>query len=215
MHNLELSSSDMFVLGVHCAVLKCKIFTRKHLTLSPLFRIMTSENKKNKEASMKDYDSLLLELWERVQRLESEVEALKRARVGEYPLEGEKTLDVGESPALKKKDTTKYVFQENTYGKSRLVLAVVKAYVKANPRVTCSELGNIFEVGLQGTFGVVIKKEYAIRRCADPEKRFFMKPEEEIRLIDGTMCVCTQWGKENINNFINKAKRLGFSISER
>ena len=164
---------------------------------------------------MKDYDSLLLELWERVQRLESEVEALKRACGSGVGIESPNTCDIEKNVVSNKKDTTKYVFQGNIYGKNRLVLAVVKAYVKENPRVTCSELGNIFEVGLQGTFGVVIKKEEAIKRCADPDKRFFTKRDEELRLMDGIMYVCTQWGSGNINNFINKAKRLGFSISER
>ena len=55
---------------------------------------------------MKDYDGLILELWERVQRLESEVNALKKARENENSFGIAKVVDEGKTIVsnTKKKD---------------------------------------------------------------------------------------------------------------
>ena len=153
--------------------------------------------------------NLILELWGRIQKLEAEVENLKKAisrptNTSPQPMPAEKNNEYGT------KDTTKYVFDGNIYGKNRLVLAVVKAYVKANPTITCSTLKKTFPDELQGSIGVVSEDP---RYYSDPEKRFFMRAGEELNLTDGTMYVCTQWAIVNIKKFIDTATTLGFTIT--
>ena len=53
-----------------------------------------------------------------------------------------------------KRDMTKYLFNGNIYGKGRLVLAVVTAYVNSNPEISLDELQAIFPRRLQGSTGV-------------------------------------------------------------
>ena len=51
------------------------------------------------------------------------------------------------------------------------------------------------------------------QKMSDGPKRYFMKDEDIIKLIDGNMVVvCTQWGVFNIERFITCAKALGFKI---
>ena len=161
---------------------------------------------------MKDNSSLILELWERVQRLENEIELLKRS----IQPKGEVKLDLKSTPrdnaTQGKRDTTKYEFEGKIYGKSRLVLAIVKAYVKRYPATTRTDLKRFFYTKLQGSFGVVENKEIA-EKYSDYEKRFFTKQEDIIALSDGVVFVCTQWGIGNINKFIDYVNKYGFSVT--
>ena len=105
---------------------------------------------------------------------------------------------------------TKYKFQ------CRLILAVVKAYVRDNPKVTYHQLEAAFPKDLQGSYGVFLPIEEACNRVDLPSKRFFT--DEPILLTDGkTIVVCSQWGNSgtvcNTGNFINHAKRLGYEIT--
>ena len=110
-------------------------------------------------------------------------------------------------------DYSKYIFEGNVYGKSRLVLAVVKAYVRDNPTIVYSNLKTIFFDQLQGSTGVIATPVEAKNRRKDPEKRFFSR--ETIYLKDGTkVWVCTQWGIANIYKFIDRVKKLGYAIEE-
>jgi hypothetical protein len=49
------------------------------------------------------------------------------------------------------KDTTKYLFNGQTYGKNRLVLAVVQKYAEENPNISADDLMYAFDNSLQGT----------------------------------------------------------------
>ena len=109
-------------------------------------------------------------------------------------------------------DYSKYVFEGRVYGKNRLVLAVVNAYVRDNPFTSISVLKGVFYDKLQGSTGVVATPYEASKKCKDPQKRFFAK--NPIFLNDGEIWVCTQWGIENIDNFIKKAKSLGYEIEK-
>jgi len=110
--------------------------------------------------------------------------------------------------------TRKYLFEGVWYNKSRLVLAVVKAYVRDNPSVSYSELLRAFPKELQGSYGVILTYAEANSRTKELRKRFFA--DHPIHLQDGNVVlVCTQWGSGSIGNiekFIRRADFLGYKI---
>ena len=118
----------------------------------------------------------------------------------------------GQGPGRTGMDNTRYCFEGHTYVKCRLVLAVVKAYVRDNPSITYSELKNIFYKRLQGSTGVIATPSEARVKVQDPEKRYFTN--SIIYLKDTPIYVCTQWGIGNIGNFIDKAISLGYKIEK-
>lgn len=109
-------------------------------------------------------------------------------------------------------DYSKYCFKGGVYGKGKLVLAVVKAYVKDNPSISVSVLKSVFCDRLQGSTGVVATPVEARSKRNDPEKRYYTN--EPIYLSDGPIWVCSQWGIENIGNFIDRATSLGYKIEK-
>ena len=109
-------------------------------------------------------------------------------------------------------DYSRYCFQGEMYGKSQLVLAVVKAYVKDNPSITYSTLKSIFYDRLQGSTGVVATPDEVRAKRKDPEKRYHTK--HTIYLKNEAVWVSTQWGIGNIDNFINRAISLGYKIEK-
>ncbi|MDR1828664.1 MAG: hypothetical protein LBR29_10070 [Methylobacteriaceae bacterium] len=161
-----------------------------------------------------NYDRIILELMDRVSRLEDEVAALKQS-VGsgsrnDAPLYDSYVADVMPS----RRDTTKYLFDGKYYGKNRLVLAVVKKYAGMNPDITAEKLTGTFDKSIQGSLGVVQTwKEVKEKGYADPERRFFMSDDEVIETRTGRCVVCTQWASENIKRFIARALELGFDIT--
>jgi hypothetical protein len=100
-------------------------------------------------------------------------------------------------------DATKYKFNNEVYGKGRLVLAAMKYYVTLNPNILYVTLVNQFPAELQGSFGVFNTLEAANREETQKgRKRHFIKPDEVIKLSDSTIAVCDQWSINNINKFI-------------
>lgn len=163
-----------------------------------------------------DYGNIILEMLDRIKKLEQDVSELKQADRSSQTT----SVDGERQPISKmlstphvagKRDTTRYMFEGNVYLKNRLVLAVVKAYVAKNTSVTRQQLKQVFDKTLQGSIGVVVNIDEAELR-SDYQVRFFIKPEEIIHLFDGDMYVCTQWGILNIPNFIKRAEQLGFDI---
>ena len=115
------------------------------------------------------------------------------------------------------KDFSKYLFNGKTYGKSKLVLAVLQQYVLDYHPTTYDELEKAFPSALQGSLGVV--------RCIEDVsdkykgnggvKRYFIKEDEVIHLSSGEIViVCTQWGINNTIQFINHVKQYGYEIKQ-
>lgn len=116
--------------------------------------------------------------------------------------------------SFNKRDTTKYVFNNHTFGKGRLVLAVVQDYVNNNPETSFEELLTVFPKHLQGSSGVFdefVKAQEIYERSG--HKRHYLYPNEAIQLSDVEVAVCTQWGVGNIDRFIDEAESLGFEIT--
>lgn len=112
------------------------------------------------------------------------------------------------------KDYTQYLFNGNTYGKGRLILAVIKEHVQNHPDITFSKLEADFPPFLQGK-GVFSDYDKAMEIYnQDKRKRHFLAPEELITLADETViAVSREWGVGNINRFIDHATALGYVIS--
>ena len=115
----------------------------------------------------------------------------------------------------KPKDTTKYRFGGKTHFKNRLVLAVVKAYVKDTPAITYDKLKKVFPDILQGSYGVFMKSSAARKIYNDSSRwRHFHKRGENIKINGARISVCTEWTITNINGFIYRAEELGFEIEK-
>lgn len=100
------------------------------------------------------------------------------------------------------KDQTQYKINNGIFAKGRLVLEIVKKYVKDNPKITYQELKNIFPDNLQANSQFQFSDIQTV----------VMKIEDIIYLADTKIAVSREWNRENIQNFINKAGMLGFSI---
>ena len=156
-----------------------------------------------------EYNELILDMLNRIVKLEKEVELLKKekSRGEEIP----KETFVKERPA--QRDKTRYMFNGNVYLKNKLVLALVKDYISKNKDITCNELKMVFDKSLQGSIGVV-EYEHIAKQRKDYQVRFFEKEDEILRLVDGNMMVCSQWGVLNISNFIKRAEQLDYTIEQ-
>ena len=111
------------------------------------------------------------------------------------------------------RDRTKYEFGDDVYGKARLVWEVVKQYVSDNRDVKVSDLSDAFPKELQGTHGVFSLTEVALEIYERTgHKRHFIKEHEIIKVSDGSVAVCTQWGIGNIKAFLENAESLNFAI---
>jgi hypothetical protein len=108
-------------------------------------------------------------------------------------------------------DKSSYIFNGNTYGKGRLVLAVVEQYVSDNDGLAKKELEERFPAALQGSIGVISSIEEAEGKYKG--KRHFVK--NVIKLTNATVAVCNQWGSKNIDKFVQHAAgELGYNIDK-
>ena len=164
-----------------------------------------------------DYQEIILDLMNRVIKLEKEVESLKSSKettsVVQHIQEPEIIKPIVNNRLETGRDKTRYMFKGNVYLKNKLVLAVVTDYVNEHPNITINELKEVFNKSLQGSIGVV-ESEMIAKLRKDYEVRFFAKDYEILHLIDGNAYVCTQWGILNIPNFIARARQLGYEIEE-
>jgi hypothetical protein len=111
------------------------------------------------------------------------------------------------------RDTTQYSFMGNVHGKNRLVLSVVTQHIKKRPDMTFQELKEDFPDCLQGR-GVVVLLENAeeIFTRTGHKRHFISEGEILITSDNKKIAVSTQWDARNINNFINRARELGYQI---
>ena len=128
----------------------------------------------------------------------------------------ENTTSSDEGDVVKsKRNISKYTFENNPYGKGRLVLAVVKSYVSNKLGTSFNDLQELFPKHLQGSscvFNLYSDAQDVYERTG--HKRHFIKSDEIIKLSDCEIAVSTEWGKGNIDDFIAATQSLGYEISE-
>lgn len=147
--------------------------------------------------------------------IEEEIKILKqRIKVLEDFLDiNAKTYNENKQDNNSNRDKTKYMFNGKVLAKNRLVLNVIKEYVKQN-NPTLSDLQQVFDKTLQGS-RMVVERLDNVKKIADYKKRYFTNESDILTLANGEKaCVCTQWGIFNIKKFILVAKNLGFVIDE-
>ena len=127
--------------------------------------------------------------------------------------EGTSSKETNLSP---KKDFTRYSFNGESYGKGKLVLAVVKEYVNTHENLTFKQLSKTFPKSLQGSIGVVNKLEDVNKKYAEKSSnRHYTREEQILKLADSSVVVCTEWGAGlNFENFLVLAEKMGISILE-
>lgn len=109
----------------------------------------------------------------------------------------------------KGQDYTQYKFEGITYGKGRLVQAVIKHFVMQSPN-TYVEWLNFFS-GANACSQPIIEK--LSEMVGDRINRYFMKPNDVLTSTDGTkFVVCSQWGIHNIDGFLRWAQKKGLKI---
>ena len=116
------------------------------------------------------------------------------------------------------RDFSTYQLDGEQYGKAKLVLAVIKKYVKEEKPLNFKELQDAFPDKLQGAKGVV--RLYGNVSDKDKgiggQKRYFVDANDVVKLDSGEeVVVCTQWGVGNIDNFIKHVENtVGYDIDK-
>ena len=96
----------------------------------------------------------------------------------------------------------RYLFDGNSYGAGRLVLAVIQKACEDRPDCNLAQLQQVF--GVFGSFKVVTTKEEAESIWQKTgHRRHFIKPEETIKTCDEELAVSNQWMKDTTNIFIS------------
>ncbi|HXD93894.1 MAG TPA: hypothetical protein VNX01_11830 [Bacteroidia bacterium] len=109
------------------------------------------------------------------------------------------------------RDMTTYQFNGNTYNKGRLAHAVIAQYAKEKKPSLKTAL-ELFKDEIVPPYGL-IKEIKEARKLSKPYQRFFIKPEEEIKLRDCSIGVSNQWTPDRIEALITIArKQLGYKI---
>jgi hypothetical protein len=109
------------------------------------------------------------------------------------------------------RDVSKYKFNGQEYGKSRLAHAIISTYAK-KAKPTFNQLCEVFPVKLIPPYGLISPKAAAMEVSKD-RARFFLKDHELIELPDGPICVSNQFTKDRIEKLIKIAQDdLGYKI---
>lgn len=109
------------------------------------------------------------------------------------------------------RNLTKYKFKGNEYNKGRLAHAVISAYAKEN-KPTLKQALAMWPDEIVPPYGL-IKPIAEAKKMSQTYQRFFIKPEEEIKLKDCVIAVSNQMNPERIGKVIAIArKELKFSI---
>lgn len=113
------------------------------------------------------------------------------------------------------KDYTRYLFQGNSFNKRKLVLSVIQQWFSENKPSQLTELLQAFpqEIRSGGLFVPVDDAKDIYGRQGI--YRHFLGDGEILEFSDSTQyAVSNQWGKGNIEKFINQAKKIGYEIEE-
>jgi len=113
------------------------------------------------------------------------------------------------------RDYTRYTFQDNTFNKRKLVLAVIQQWLSENKPDSISELVRSFpqEIRKGGMFVPLDEAKEIYNRQSI--YRHFLGDDEILSFPDSSQyAVSNQWGKGSIEKFITQAKKNGYEIEE-
>jgi hypothetical protein len=114
------------------------------------------------------------------------------------------------------RDISKLKFQGKEYGKGQLVLAVVKAYIEKNPKISLEKLKEVFaDTDLQQSRYGMIQLVTTAKKLSQQSgrDRHFLKSEQILTIgrDKKRVVVSNQWGSSNIGAFLNICKNFGIT----
>jgi hypothetical protein len=110
-------------------------------------------------------------------------------------------------------DRTLYTYKVRPLGKARLVLEIIKDFVKMTKPMSLDELEESFPRALQGsheTWSLLASANELFLKTG--HKRFYLDKNDQVHIGNEIVVVSNQWGVGNINQFINTAENLGYEI---
>lgn len=114
------------------------------------------------------------------------------------------------------RDYSRYCFNgENELSKRGIVLAIWKQYLEDNQNLTMFKLQNDFPKNIKGSLFVL--KQQALEqqeRDSNNLTRYFIESDAIAIIENNEYVISNQWGKGNIEKFIDYAKKLGYEINE-
>ena len=133
--------------------------------------------------------------------------------VGDEVKQEEPVINETMTKATTKRDSTKYTFNGEEYGKGPLVLAILNAHVKTHGEISFKDLKLAFPDTLMKRFGVFANETEA-KKLSGSKPRYFLKPEQMIKIKGQKepIAICNQWTAALIEPFIKAAKELGYKI---
>ena len=109
-------------------------------------------------------------------------------------------------------DNTKYRFENEEYGKGRLVLAVIKSMTSSAGLTIQALKEKLSVVPFNGDIVLSLPfYEARLEKSMDTERRFFVS-DPLVDVAGETFYVSNQWGKGNIDGFVIRARELGAAI---
>ena len=126
--------------------------------------------------------------------------------------------DIIEQSEIKSsRDKTKYIINGTgiKLAKNKFVLEFVRTYLKQNP-LDFRSLKNIFRDEYQGSIGVINELDLVETKYANKSnKTHFTGTENILESTDNIkFVVSTEWGKGNVENIVDLARKEGFKIDE-
>ncbi len=111
-----------------------------------------------------------------------------------------------------KRDFTKYKFNGEVFSKGGLVRAMVAQFCK-DKKPSITKLKEVFPDELIPTYGVFQEVSIAKKRSGD-KQRYFLKPEQIIKLKDKNIAVTNQLTSAYLDNFLQAAKKVGMKAQQ-
>ena len=114
------------------------------------------------------------------------------------------------------RDNTKYSFNGETgLGKRGIVLSVWKKYMEDNPNLSYEKLTQDFPTDIRTKLFVELEQALEQqKRDRNNLTRYFIEEDEVLNIGDKTYAISNQWGKDNIDSFLEYARKLGYEIEE-
>jgi len=140
-----------------------------------------------------------------------------RPKKGAKPAKKEPKVKLPKTPKAQKekgvRDLTLLKFGGEEYKKGPLVLAVIRKYVKDNPKTNYDLLKKAFPDELLKGYGIFQSYEKAME-ISKKVKRFFLHDDQLVRLAGPVknVAICNQFSSDNILPFLAHARKMGFKI---
>ena len=165
-----------------------------------------------KEDFLNDYDAELIDKVLQEITISINSHSQKLVQPEYFESKNKKKLENGST-----RDKTKYIINGSgrRLPKNRFVLELVRKYLEERPS-NFSTLKNVFKDEYQGSTGVINTLDYVETKYANKSnKRHFTGNDELLTSRDNvTFVVSTEWGKHNIDNIVDLARKEGFTVQE-